>query len=187
MPVKVNQRHVVQHPEGGWAVKKANSARVSSRHPTQAEAEDRAKEILALNGGGQAVIHRRNGQIRESDTVQPSTADWSLLSPHGRILFYLALCPYSTVKEVALAVGQTERSVWGTVHSLMESGMLRLRKRNRRYYYAVNLDAPLLHPTIHDLTLRPVLKGVIREAGDSAEDVCVDAEADARNGSGRRK
>jgi hypothetical protein len=180
MATSANQRHVVRHPEGGWAVRKPHSGRVSSRHPKQAEAEDRAKEILKLNGGGEAVIHARNGQIRESDTIRPATStDWSLLSPQGRILFYLALCPYSTVKEIALAVGQTERSVWGMVHTLMESGMLRLRKSNRRYYYAVNLDAPLLHPTIEGMTLRPLMKGVIREAGADAEQICVDTEKTA--------
>jgi uncharacterized protein DUF2188 len=173
---KGNQRHVVQHPEGGWAVKKPNSARASSRHSTQSQAEDRAKEILSHSGGGEAVIHARNGQIRESDTVGPATADWSLLSPHGRILFFIAICPGSMVRDIAKAVGQTERAVWGTVKSLMRSGMLRMHKKQRRNHYAVNLDAPLLHPTIEGLTLRPVLKGVIREARADADEICVNAE-----------
>ena len=65
-----NQRHVVPHG-GGWAVRKPGSDRVSSTHPTQREAESRAKEILGNNGGGEAVIHRPDGRIRDSDTVRP--------------------------------------------------------------------------------------------------------------------
>jgi hypothetical protein len=176
MTVHINQRHVVRHQDGGWAVRKPHSERVSSRHPTQAEAAQRAKEILALRGGGEAVIHGRNGQIRESDTVRPASADWSLLSPEGRILFYIALCPGSTIPEVARAVGRTERSVWGTMRSLQASGMVHLRKKMRRNYYTINLDAPLLHPTISGLTLRPVMEGVINEVGLDSEDVCERSE-----------
>lgn len=36
------------------------------------EAEQRAKEILRNAGGGEAVIHDRQGQIRDSDTVPPA-------------------------------------------------------------------------------------------------------------------
>jgi hypothetical protein len=35
------------------------------------DAERRAKEIVGNEGGGEVVIHRPNGQIRDSDTVAP--------------------------------------------------------------------------------------------------------------------
>jgi hypothetical protein len=41
--------------------------------------------------------------------------------------------------------------------------MLQPRRDNRRHRYSVNLDAPLLHPTIRGLTLRPVLGQIARE------------------------
>ena len=66
-----NERHIVSDPEGGWNVRKPNTSRVSSHHATQAEAEARAKEILSHSGGGEAVIHNREGKIRDSDTVPP--------------------------------------------------------------------------------------------------------------------
>ncbi|MHB1134646.1 MAG: DUF2188 domain-containing protein [Chloroflexota bacterium] len=65
------ERHVVPNPEGGWRVTKPGAARASSRHRTQAEAEDHAKKILANAGGGEVVIHNQHGQIRDSDTVKP--------------------------------------------------------------------------------------------------------------------
>lgn len=68
---KTNQRHVVRNPDGGWDIKKPGSSRASSHHPTQAEAEARAKEIVARDGGGEVVIHRPDGTIRDSDTVPP--------------------------------------------------------------------------------------------------------------------
>ena len=69
MPEK---RHVVPHREGGWDVRKPGAERASSHHETQREAEQRAKEILENAGGGEAVIHGRDGRIRDSDTVPPA-------------------------------------------------------------------------------------------------------------------
>jgi hypothetical protein len=67
-----NNRHVVPNPEkGGWDVKAPHAQRPSSHHQTQAEAEARAKEIVGNLGGGEVVIHNRQGQIRDKDTVAP--------------------------------------------------------------------------------------------------------------------
>jgi hypothetical protein len=65
------ERHVVKNPGGGWDVKKPGADRASSHHDTQAQAEGRAKEILGNVGGGEAVIHREDGRIRDKDTVPP--------------------------------------------------------------------------------------------------------------------
>jgi hypothetical protein len=51
--------------------------------------------------------------------------------------------------------------------------MLRLRKNGRRHHYTIDLDAPLLHPTIQGLTVRPVMEGVISQAREGADDLCV--------------
>ena len=66
-----NNRHVVPNPERGWDVKKPHSKRASSHHDTQADALQRAKEIVANAGGGEVRIHGRDGRIRDSDTVAP--------------------------------------------------------------------------------------------------------------------
>jgi biotin operon repressor len=99
--------------------------------------------------------------------------DWSLLSPQGRILFYIALCPDCSVQEMATALGLTERAVWGIIRELRQQGMLIMRREKRRHRYRVNLDAPLLHPTIEGLTLRPVLGEVARRGLSSRHPNCV--------------
>jgi hypothetical protein len=172
-----NQRHVVQHPHGGWAVRKPHAERVSSRHETQAQAQTRAKEILSHGGGGEAVTHRRDGSIRQSDTVYPAVVDWSLLSPQGHVLFYIALCPDSTTKDIARAIGHTERQIWSIIQSLRRGGMLRLRKKGRRHHYSIDLDAPLLHPTIAGLTLRPVMEQAVEQVRSEAPDICEEIKA----------
>jgi len=167
-----NQRHVVHHPDGGWAVKKPHSPRASSRHSTQAQAQTRAKEILSHGGGGEAVTHKRDGSIRQSNTVHPAVVDWSLLSPQGHVLFYIALCPDSTTKDIARAIGRKERQIWRIIQSLKEGGMLRLRKNGRRHHFTINFDAPLLHPTIEELTGGSLMEGTVEQVRSEAPDIC---------------
>lgn len=64
------RRHVVPRSTG-WAVKAPGAKRASSVHKTQAAAEAAAKRIVSHRGGGEVVIHRPTGQIRDSDTVAP--------------------------------------------------------------------------------------------------------------------
>jgi len=66
-----NERHVVPNPKGGWDVKKPDADRASSHHDKKSDAEQRAKDILRNDGGGEAVIHGKDGKIQDSDTVPP--------------------------------------------------------------------------------------------------------------------
>lgn len=68
-----NRRMVGPNGDGGWQVKKPGSDRASSRHETQIEAIDRARQILNNTGGGELTIQNRKGVIRDSDTVAPAT------------------------------------------------------------------------------------------------------------------
>lgn len=65
------RRHVVPNPQGGWDVRAPGADRASSHHQRQDQAEQRAKEIVRNQGGGEVVIHDRHGRIRDSDTVAP--------------------------------------------------------------------------------------------------------------------
>ena len=59
-------QHVV--PRGSdWAVRGAGNQRVTSIHPTQADAESAAREI-AQNQRSEVVIHRPNGEIRDKNS-----------------------------------------------------------------------------------------------------------------------
>lgn len=68
---KPNDRHVTPNAAGGWDVVKPGASRASSHHDTQAEAIDRAREIVINVGGGEVTIHNRQGRIRDRDTIAP--------------------------------------------------------------------------------------------------------------------
>lgn len=66
-----NNRHVVPNPDGGWDVRRPDGSRASSHHDRQSDATDRARTIVSNLGGGEIIIHGRDGKIRDSDTVPP--------------------------------------------------------------------------------------------------------------------
>ncbi|QAY63955.1 DUF2188 domain-containing protein [Xylanimonas allomyrinae] len=68
---KQSDRHVVPNPSGGWDVRAPGASRASAHTDTQAQARDRARQIAGNAGGGEVRIHRRDGRIRDSDTVAP--------------------------------------------------------------------------------------------------------------------
>jgi hypothetical protein len=60
-------QHVVRRDDGSWGVRGAGNSRDSSRHPTQGEAIDAARDI-ARNQRSEVVIHDRRGRIRDKDS-----------------------------------------------------------------------------------------------------------------------
>lgn len=59
-------QHVVPHGDD-WAVRGAGNEKVTSIHPTQADAERAAREI-AINQRSEVVIHRPDGRIRDKNS-----------------------------------------------------------------------------------------------------------------------
>lgn len=58
--------HVVPHGQG-WATRSEGANHVSSTHGTQTEAIEAARQ-QAIRERGEVVIHRPNGQIRDSNS-----------------------------------------------------------------------------------------------------------------------
>jgi uncharacterized protein YegP (UPF0339 family) len=62
-------RHVVPNSDGGWDVQAPGAARASAHAATQGEAVRRAREIIGNSGGGELVVHNRDGRIPVRDTI----------------------------------------------------------------------------------------------------------------------
>jgi hypothetical protein len=127
---------------------------------------------------GMGKVTERNAQGGAAATLErPETPadglDWSLLSAQGRVLFYIALCPACSVEEIATALSLTERAVWGIIRELRKREMVHFHREGRRHRYRINLDAPLLHPTIRGVTLRPILGEIAEQAEREGHPGCV--------------
>jgi DNA-binding IclR family transcriptional regulator len=79
--------------------------------------------------------------------------DWHLLSSHARVLVCLARDPKVRLRDVARAVGLTERAVQRIVSDLDEWGLVHKHRDGRRNYYVLVLDARLADPIEGQLTV----------------------------------
>jgi len=94
---------------------------------------------------------------------------WYLVSSHGAVLFYVAVNPGCTIKQIAEDMSLTQRTVWGLIGDLRRADMLRVRREGRRHHYTVNLDAPFRHPVIQGIALRSVLGDLVEQLADKRE------------------
>lgn len=62
---------IVYKKDGDWINKKVSASKASSKHTTQKEAEDAAREMLKNQGGGELITKGKDGKIRSKDTIAP--------------------------------------------------------------------------------------------------------------------
>ena len=74
------------------------------------------------------------------------TPAWTFLSNHGHVLVCIARDSDVRVREIAQAVGITERAVQRILGELEEAGVIARTRKGRRTHYAINLRKPLRHP-----------------------------------------
>ncbi len=95
--------------------------------------------------------------------------NWYLVSSHGSILFFVAVNPDCTIKQIAEAMSLTRRTVWGVIGDLRRAEMLRVRKDGRRHHYSVNMDAHFRHPVLDGFNLRVILGELAARASRGEE------------------
>ncbi|HEX5919726.1 MAG TPA: MarR family transcriptional regulator [Nocardioides sp.] len=79
--------------------------------------------------------------------------DWTFLSNHGHVLVALARDPDARTRDVADAVGITERAVQQIVADLVDQGHVEKEKVGRRNRYRVMRDSHFRHTLESRMTL----------------------------------
>lgn len=89
---------------------------------------------------------------------------WTFLSNHGHVLVCLAQNPDARLRDVAQAVGITERAVQKIVSDLEEAGVVVREREGRRNRYRLHVDRPLRHPIEAHRTVGALLGMVLDRA-----------------------
>ena len=87
-------------------------------------------------------------------------AHWSFLTNHARVLLCIAQDPGVRLRDIATRLGITERSAFGIVTDLTESGYVvkeKEEKDGRRNRYQVQADLPLGEDITRERTIGEVL------------------------------
>ena len=71
---------------------------------------------------------------------------WTFLTNHAHVLFCLSRDPEMRMRDVADAIGITERAVQRIVAELEEAGYLLRERDGRRNRYLLQAERPLRHP-----------------------------------------
>ncbi|MFT5495664.1 MAG: DNA-binding MarR family transcriptional regulator [Kiritimatiellia bacterium] len=88
---------------------------------------------------------------------EPASA-WTFMTNHTHILVCLHRDPSMTVRNMALAVGITERSVQRILGDLESSGVVTRSREGRRNRYDMNRDYQLRHPLEARQSIRDLLE-----------------------------
>jgi DNA-binding MarR family transcriptional regulator len=101
---------------------------------------------------------RSRQRAAASRLVEEQTARWTFLTNHAHVLALLHANPEMILRDVAAAVGITERAVQHIVHDLVEDGFIEREKVGRQNRYRVITDQPLRHPIEAHRTIGDLLK-----------------------------
>jgi Winged helix DNA-binding domain len=91
---------------------------------------------------------------------------WSFLTNHARVLLRIAQDPGARLRDIAAAVGITERSAYGIVTDLTTAGYVVKHKDGRRNRYQIQAHLPLPEPASQEPAIADVLAVLI---GDQAK------------------
>ncbi len=72
--------------------------------------------------------------------------EWTFLTNHGHVMLYLARDPQARLRDIAQAVGITERAAQGIVNDLVAAGYVGRTRTGRRNEYTLDLRLQLRHP-----------------------------------------
>ncbi|MHB8289197.1 MAG: helix-turn-helix transcriptional regulator [Acidimicrobiales bacterium] len=84
-------------------------------------------------------------------------AEWNFLTNHARVLVFIAHDPDARLRDLAGAVGVTERAAYGIVADLTEAGYVVKEKDGRRNRYHIQQHLPLPDSVIEQPTIGEVL------------------------------
>lgn len=85
-------------------------------------------------------------------------SEWTFLTNHAIVLSFLAKTLKITARELATAIGITERTVRKIIADLDEAGYITKKKEGRYIRYSINPDLPLRHHTHQDIVVGDFLK-----------------------------
>lgn len=63
---------------------------------------------------------------------------WGFLTNHAHVLVQIARNPRSTVREIAIATGITERAAHSVLRDLRQDGIVSAKRNGRRNVYQIN-------------------------------------------------
>lgn len=105
----------------------------------------------------------RSGNQQQSLRSQPA-AGWDFLTNHAHVLMCVARDPGVRLRDIAAAIGITERAAHRILSELVEEGYVLREKQGRRNHYEIVPKLRLRHPLVQEREVGDLLEVLIGSA-----------------------
>lgn len=102
-----------------------------------------------------------NAKIKKIPRQYPADSGWTFLTNHAHVLLCLAADPQMRLRDLASAVGITERAVHKIITELENGGVLARARQGRRNQYFIHGKLPLRHPVESHCTVQGLIRFVV--------------------------
>jgi len=100
----------------------------------------------------------------------PTAPRWDFLTNHAHVLLCVAHDPGIRLRDIAAAVGITERAAHRILSQLVEEGYVLRERKGRRNRYQVVAGRPMRHPLVEQREVGELLEVLIdSRTGESGE------------------
>jgi hypothetical protein len=90
--------------------------------------------------------------------IGTKTSRWDFLTNHAHVLLCVSQDPGIRLRDIAAAVGITERGAHKILSELVEDGYVLRERDGRRNRYEVKPELPLRHPLVQERDVGDLLK-----------------------------
>ena len=94
---------------------------------------------------------------------------WGFLTNHAQVLLCIADDPGVRLREIATAIGITERAAFGIVTDLVAAGYVLKDRHGRRNHYRVQVDQPLPEALLRERTVGQLV-ALLAHSEDGVQD-----------------
>jgi hypothetical protein len=106
-------------------------------------------------------MNKNSGNQSEASS-EAAPSGWDFLTNHAHVLLCVAKDPGIRLRDIAAAVGITERGAHKVLTELVDEGYVLRERHGRRNRYKVKPELPLRHPLVHDREVGDLLKVLLR-------------------------
>jgi uncharacterized membrane protein len=100
--------------------------------------------------------------VMERDDSRVALPRWDFLTNHAHVLVCVARDPGIRLRDVAAAVGITERAAHRIVSELVDEGYVLRKREGRRNRYQVDGKRPLPHPLAEEQEVGELLRLLLK-------------------------
>jgi DNA-binding transcriptional ArsR family regulator len=103
----------------------------------------------------------RNSGKEGKTSPRPVARHWGFLTNHAHVLLCVANDSGVRLRDIASAIGITERAAHRILSELVEEGYVLRERHGRRNRYKVKAELPLRHPLVEEREVGDLLDVVI--------------------------